>query len=697
MTSPLPWRRWVNRALCAVALLSCAGGAATCVWLLRLERSSPAPRDPLLNPEALRSILETPDGFVSVIGFERDATRHLYASGGFFLHGLWQLVLLQLPILLLVWLTLPPDWALPRSRLPGRFQAWLGRRRSATRLPAAPAPPTQRALRWSGRQVARAAVLLAAAAALLAWLGSRIAWHAAALAQHAAAAANAATPPDGDHVLAALIDGVAHWRWAQLAVALPIALFLGLQLLTAALLLPLLRRGGGVVTGGIDGTSPGRPAAWRPANGVRRPLRPLFPALLRTGGQIGLLLLLVAAALLVGDWGLEPVLHARARGRLESRIGPLTASRFRSRPASEAAHAAAIDLVSAAAAVRVVGSEGGLLRRALERSSPAAPLPDGVRAVLARNAVVLRVVENLGSGPIPALAADYAATQGKLPFGGFDQLVLSRLLYLRGAAAAADGDPRRYEAALRALGIQAAMLEREPGVEPLTLGMLAEKYQLKLLEILLERGAVLGTSAWRAVDVDLGQSYVEVTALHAWLLEQQLPAAMADPAGGPAPNPLPLDVRVIRRLAPRLLGAPGRRTMAHASFASGLDWTGTFAAAYSKPFATMHRELEPRVAGLTFRDQVGYMLAPRGADLAAQLRLLAEARELARCALDLRLRAPAAAACRVAAAPFVDSRSIAGGCLLRSRDAEEAVQLFEVRHPPPLAWIVPLRAARSDR
>jgi hypothetical protein len=32
------------------------------------------------------------------------------------------------------------------------------------------------------------------------------------------------------------------------------------------------------------------------------------------------------------------------------------------------------------------------------------------------------------TGPIPAPAADYAATQEKLPFGGSDQLVLSQLL-----------------------------------------------------------------------------------------------------------------------------------------------------------------------------------------------------------------------------------------------------------------------------
>ena len=135
---------------------------------------------------------------------------------------------------------------------------------------------------------------------------------------------------------------------------------------------------------------------------------------------------------------------------------------------------------------------------------------------------------------------------------------------------------------------------------------------------------------------------------------------------------------------------PSSRAAPHAAFASALDWIRTFAAAYDKPFGEMHRELEPRVRALTFRERMGYMLAPCWLDLAVQIRLLAEARELARCAMELRLRSPSASPCHVAAAPFVESRRVASGCLLRSRDAQEAITALRIRHPPTLEWKIPL-------
>lgn len=694
MKGPSPRRGWVNRGLCALAMLLCLGGVAFCFWVLHILGSLPDLHDPLLEPELVRCILSSPADFVRTIGFESDGTRHMFGAAASFLEGLANQVLAQLFFLVLVWLTLPRGWTVPGSPALRRFHAWLARSGATTacteRLPPL---PTVRALAWSGRQVTGAAILLGVIVFILAKLGNHIALGATTALLHPLEEITWGVPPDAARVLAANVEAYGRWQRTRLGAELAIAVLLGLQLLAVALLLPLLRRGGGVVAATIDETSPRRQAAAR--EGAILP--PLALSLLRTFGKLGLLILVLLAALPAAEWSLEPVLYAHARSRMVRRFGALTPSRFRSRRASQEARMAALDLISAAAVVRLVGSESPRLRKALELSTAAAPLPDGaaVRLILARNAALLDVAAGVAAGPAPALDIDYYASEGAFPFSSLEQVVLTRLLYLDGAAAAVDGDQRRYEAALSSLGAQAAMLTREPSTMALVLGLFAEKSQLRLLELLVERGATLSATAWRPVAVDLERSYFEVTALHAWLLERELMAAMTEnPVPGTGRDSPNLDVEVIRRISPSLFGAAGRQATAYAAFASGLAWTETFADAYPRPFGAMRRELEPRVSTLTFRGRLGYMLAPPWADLAAQVRLLAEARELARCAMELRRRPPSAGSCEVAAAPFVESRRIANGCLLVSRNAQVAVKAFAVRHPPPLEWRIPL-APRS--
>jgi hypothetical protein len=230
-------RGWLSRGLCAVAALPCFGGVAFCVWMLHQQGGYPYLFDPRVEPEAIRSILDHPGSFVAVIDLERQTTGHACTAAGSFMAGVARLVLVQLVVLVLIWLSLPRSWWLPGSVLPRRLEAWRAGRASPTHLGTAAALTTPGALAWSGRQVAGAAIVLAGMTLLVAELGSDIARRAAAALLQPTAATAPTASPDAERVLAAIVEVNTRWRWTLVALQLSAALLLGLQVLATALLL----------------------------------------------------------------------------------------------------------------------------------------------------------------------------------------------------------------------------------------------------------------------------------------------------------------------------------------------------------------------------------------------------------------------------------------------------------------------------
>jgi hypothetical protein len=80
-------RSWLSRGLCAMAELLCFGGGAFCAWMLHLQGGYPDLRDPRVEPEAIRSILDHQGSFVEVIDLERQATRDACTAAGSFMEA----------------------------------------------------------------------------------------------------------------------------------------------------------------------------------------------------------------------------------------------------------------------------------------------------------------------------------------------------------------------------------------------------------------------------------------------------------------------------------------------------------------------------------------------------------------------------------------------------------------------------------
>jgi hypothetical protein len=488
---------------------------------------------------------------------------------------------------------------------------------------------------------------------------------------------------DPERMVEAVARAFAEVRWVACSAFLLAAPLLGCELFSLYLLYRLAGRLGA-------GVAPAPAHEKAISRGRRRGSRLLLASAAVTAGAAVLL-----AALILADWRLEPLRHRRALRRLEEVVGPIAPWRFQQGRASLDQRSTARRLVSAAASIRLVGEESPRLRVQIDASTTARPLsdPDLVRAVLASNAVAVVRAEDRG-------AKD--ASDDEPSIDGFHQLLLMRLLYVHGAAAALDHDERRYGAAMRALGLQAEMLEPEPDLEFQALGAIAEKYQLRLLHLLVERGERLPSETEALLArTDLRRCYIEAMALHGLDIEDGL-AATLDGAAREERASQHLTrgaatVRVLRGFAPRFLGRVGREIVAYHAYASGLDWTRRFVEAYPRPFAELRREIDLDPAKLSWLGALEYMTSPESwYEHPANLRALAQARELARLALRIIHAEHRGTVCAPARGDEIEPAGRIevlalpdGGCVLRAADRLDFFRAFNPKHPPPLEWIVP--------
>ncbi|HEY0780950.1 MAG TPA: hypothetical protein VGE98_00735, partial [Thermoanaerobaculia bacterium] len=225
----------------------------------------------------------------------------------------------------------------------------------------------------------------------------------------------------------------------------------------------------------------------------------------------------------------------------------------------------------------------------------------------------------------------------------------------------------------------------------------AEKKQLQLLDLALRRGAELPAAAesW-LVRSDPKSCYRELVARSAQVHEERLRTVLRATAGGgddPADDDIVL--RVLRDNSPRALGRVGREAIAYDALGGGLDRLRELFDSYSLSFRRIHEAANPEARRLSWRDELAVMTMPSFSDVGAQIRALAEARELARHALRLRRRArgqDCAAALAGAGRPpsWMTIETLPdGACRLTTADRAEYMKLFAPKHPPPLEWRVP--------
>jgi hypothetical protein len=399
----------------------------------------------------------------------------------------------------------------------------------------------------------------------------------------------------------------------------------------------------------------------------------MLPILPRKRRRLFVGLILLVALLLAGGLALPWLLYGFEHARLEREAGPLRLERF-ARPGMPPGNPAAWWL-EAGARVRLAGTElkdvGDAARGGI--SAIRAKRPQ-FAVLLERNREALHRVLALEDGP-SSLNLDYTLPEPKFP-NLFPQLLLARLLYLQGSFALEDGDEAGAAAAAQSLGIQAAILQREPTNLTQRMGLYSEKLQLYLLRgIAQEAPTGRDSGAGRLLlTTDLRSQYRANVTWSAVSFLQGIDKMLAEP------DP---ELQKGSTLEDQVGNAFGRFVE---------RWTGTglaataigrfrlYLQAYDRDYAWMDQELAKDPKEMGTLEKLGNIGCIKDFDLPAIYRATAAARLVIGACLEVRsasLSCQEAGRLTAGQARLQSIRKPDGSCVLRTVDGKDYLRFFK--------------------
>lgn len=398
-------------------------------------------------------------------------------------------------------------------------------------------------------------------------------------------------------------------------------------------------------------------------------------------------MLTIGSGSLVID-GIGTMAYRHARERAIARFGPLTEERF------ESDEAEPHPVLALGARLELPEGAGDRLNALAKAPDPVAALTGDdrrfVESLLQRNREALSRLDSVLDPLDRGLGVSYpVAEDAEFPPDLVKQTTLARFVFFDGLLALDERGPGAAEPAVRHLGVLARLLEDEPNIIPLLLGIGIENLQLRLLASTIER-CPDATTAERLesdlVDLSMEQAMREALAWQAALMIQVERDEVAryaaeqssEEEGGPLFRAIPFHLA---------------RGATRYAVAGALDWLVRHQDAYEMPYSVMRTSVEIDPDKLSFVEKMHLVAAMSHWGIPAKSRAFSDARRGARLALQVLEDGPGdrCAGLQSRLGPLAELYRVAdegsGGCTLRYRRAEEFERAAAGDFPaPPFGW-----------
>ena len=386
--------------------------------------------------------------------------------------------------------------------------------------------------------------------------------------------------------------------------------------------------------------------------------------------------------------GMGTMAYRHARERAIARFGPLTEERF------ESDEAELHPVLALGASLELPEGAGDRLNALAKAPAPAGALTGDdrrfIESLLQRNREALSRLDSVLDPPDRGLGVSYpVAEDAELPPDLVKQATLARFVFFDGLLALDERGPDATEPAVRHLGVLARLLEDEPNIIPLLLGLGIENLQLRLLASTIER-CPDATTAERLesdlVDLSMEQAMREALSWRAALMvrvqrdeaERYATELKSEAETGPVLDAVAFHVG---------------RGVARYAVAGALDWLVRHQDAYRSPYGVMCKSVEIDPDKLSFVEKMHLVAAMSHWGIPAKSRAFSESRRGAQFALQVLEDGPGdrCVGLRSRLGPLADLYRVvaedSGGCTLRYRRAEEFERASAGELPaPPFIW-----------